>query len=98
MSASSTAEISGATRVLFILADPVAHVRTPQAINALAQRYSADCVMVPCEVAPANLGVVVRALRSALEPEVQPWEGWRTAGTLVIFRPLQATPWVEAGR
>ena len=40
--------------------------------------------------------VVVRALRSAVEPTVQPWEGWRTAGTLVVFRPLQSTPWVEA--
>src|SRR3954449_13193552 len=40
--------------------------------------------------------VVVRALRQALEPEAQPWEGWRTAGTLVVFRPLRATPWVEA--
>ena len=40
--------------------------------------------------------VVVRALRAALEPEPQPWEGWRTAGTLVVFRPLRATPWVEA--
>src|SRR3954469_12565210 len=39
--------------------------------------------------------VVVRALKAAIEPEAQPWEGWRTAGTLVIFRPLQATPWVE---
>src|SRR4051795_1189570 len=39
--------------------------------------------------------VVVRALRQAIEPSVQPWEG-RTAGTLVIFRPLAATPWVEA--
>src|SRR5919206_929261 len=40
--------------------------------------------------------VVVRALRQALEPEPQPWEGWRTAGTLVVFRPLEPTPWVEA--
>ncbi len=40
--------------------------------------------------------VVVRAMRQALEPEPQPWEGWRTAGTLVVFRPLEATPWVEA--
>src|SRR3954451_11083205 len=40
--------------------------------------------------------VVVRALRQALEREPQPWEGWRTAGTLVVFRPLKATPWVEA--
>ena len=40
--------------------------------------------------------VVVRALRQALEAEPQPWEGWRTAGTLVVFRPLAATPWIEA--
>src|SRR5918999_4436445 len=39
--------------------------------------------------------VVVRALRQAIEPVPQPWEGWRTAGTLVIFRPLSATPWVD---
>ncbi len=40
--------------------------------------------------------VVVRALRQALESEPQPWEGWRTAGTLVVFRPLAPTPWVES--
>src|SRR3954451_21199481 len=40
--------------------------------------------------------VVVRALKQALQPEVAPWEGWRTAGTLVVFRPLSATPWIEA--
>ena len=40
--------------------------------------------------------VVVRALKQALEPAAQPWEGWRTAGTLVVFRPLSSTPWVEA--
>src|SRR5215212_9357355 len=39
--------------------------------------------------------VVVRALRGALEAEPQPWDGWRTAGTLVAFRPLDATPWVD---
>ena len=39
--------------------------------------------------------VVVRALKTALEPVAQPWEG-RTAGTLVVFKPVAATPWVEA--
>jgi PAS domain S-box-containing protein len=38
--------------------------------------------------------VVVRALGKAIESEPQPWEGWRTAGTLVIFRPTEPTPWV----
>src|SRR5918994_3144481 len=39
--------------------------------------------------------VVVRALRQAIEAEPQPWEGWRTAGTLVVFRPTEPTPWVQ---
>src|SRR5215218_6675255 len=39
--------------------------------------------------------VVVRALRAALEAEPQPWDGWRTAGTLVAFRPTEPTPWVD---
>src|SRR3954462_2887494 len=39
--------------------------------------------------------VVVRALRGALEAEPQPWDGWRTAGTLVAFRPTQPTQWLE---
>src|SRR3954465_4320015 len=40
--------------------------------------------------------VVLRALKQALDPVAQPWEGWRTAGTLVVFKPLTATPWIEA--
>src|SRR5690349_18917768 len=39
--------------------------------------------------------VVVRALRGAIEADPQPWEGWRTAGTLVVFRPLAPTPWID---
>src|SRR6188768_3409667 len=39
--------------------------------------------------------VVERALKQALEPVAAPFEG-RTAGTLVVFRPLAATPWIEA--
>ncbi len=38
--------------------------------------------------------VVVRALRAALDDEPQAWDGWRTAGTMVAFRPLEPTPWV----
>src|SRR6478736_7834205 len=40
--------------------------------------------------------VVVRALKQAIEEEPAAWEGWRTAGTLVVFRPLAPTPWIEA--
>src|SRR3954451_14175152 len=38
--------------------------------------------------------VVVRALRQAIDDTPAPWEGWRTAGTLVVFRPTEPTPWV----
>src|SRR4051812_22112897 len=40
--------------------------------------------------------VVVRALRHGIEPRPQAWEDRRTAGTLVVFKPLAPTPWVQA--
>ena len=45
--------------------------------------------------APAAPGRRARAARPRSSPTAQPWEGWRTAGTLVVFRPLSATPWIE---
>src|SRR3954470_572620 len=39
--------------------------------------------------------VVVRALKQALEPIAAPVEG-RTAGTVVVSKPLSATPWIES--
>ncbi|MBA3821884.1 MAG: hypothetical protein H0X17_23575, partial [Deltaproteobacteria bacterium] len=39
--------------------------------------------------------VVVRAMRAAIDEEPQDWGGWRTAGTMIAFRPLALTPWVE---
>jgi shikimate dehydrogenase len=63
MSGQVSREITGRTRVLFILAQPVSHVRTPQAINALALERGADCVMVPCEVSSEDLGTVLSAIR-----------------------------------
>jgi shikimate dehydrogenase len=56
--------ISGKTHLTMILAHPIAHVRTPQAINELASQRGIDAVMVPVDVAPSDLGAVVGALRS----------------------------------
>ncbi|RUM96025.1 shikimate dehydrogenase [Pseudaminobacter arsenicus] len=56
--------ISGKTRVCAILADPVGHVRTPQALNALFERHAIDAVMVPFEVAPVDLVRTVDGLRA----------------------------------
>ncbi len=56
--------ISGKTRLFALVAHPVSHVRTPQAINALFETRELDAVMVPCEVAPDALARFVDGLRS----------------------------------
>nr|WP_219341872.1 MULTISPECIES: shikimate dehydrogenase [unclassified Herbaspirillum] len=54
--------INGHTRVIGILADPIGHVRTPQAFNALMASNAINAVLVPLQVAPADLASVVAAL------------------------------------
>ncbi|HEV2597900.1 hypothetical protein [Sphingopyxis sp.] len=56
-------EITGATRVLLIAADPVAHVKTPQALNAIAAERGRDIVMVPCHVDSSGLPALLEGLR-----------------------------------
>ena len=48
--------ISGKTGVVGIIADPIAHVRSPQAFNALMQARGRDVVMVPMRVTADQLG------------------------------------------
>jgi shikimate dehydrogenase len=57
------ADITGRTRVLGILAHPTEHVKAPPAINRIAQSRGRDAVMVPLNVAPADLASVIDALR-----------------------------------
>lgn len=57
------AGISGRTAVTVILAHPVAHVRTPQAMNAQYDAMGFDGVLVPIDVAPDDLATVVAGLR-----------------------------------
>lgn len=57
--------ISGHTRIFSILAQPVHHVRTPQALNALFEERSYDGVIVPIEVGPGDdLRKALDALRA----------------------------------
>lgn len=63
MSGRDMTEITGKTRVLGILADPVAHVKAPPGINAIATRRGRDAVLVPFHVAPGDLAGFVAALR-----------------------------------
>lgn len=57
------AEITGTTRLFAILADPIHHVRTPQAVNAYAKARGYDGVLVPMHVKAEGLSEVVSALR-----------------------------------
>jgi shikimate dehydrogenase len=47
--------LSGATRVYFIVGDPIAQVRSPSGVTAAMRTRSADAVVIPAQVAPADL-------------------------------------------
>jgi shikimate dehydrogenase len=55
--------ITGRTRLCAILADPIAHVRTPETFNALMAAGGQDAVLVPMHVTAETLAVSVTALR-----------------------------------
>ena len=61
--AASLYEITGHTRFLAIVADPVHHVKTPQRINALLHAHGIDAVMVPLHVGEGDLAAMMEALR-----------------------------------
>jgi shikimate dehydrogenase len=52
--------ITGTTRVFFILGDPVAQVRAPEVFNALFRKHGVDAVLVPIKIASADLEGFVR--------------------------------------
>ncbi|MGX8012313.1 shikimate dehydrogenase family protein [Mesorhizobium sp. ORM8.1] len=56
-------EITGRTRLLGILAHPTEHVKAPPEINRIARLRGTDAVMVPLNVAPADLESFVGGLR-----------------------------------
>ena len=62
----ATVEITGRTRLLALIADPVAQARSPAAVNRLlAERgRSGELVMVAMKVAPAGLADAVAGLRA----------------------------------
>ena len=55
--------ITGTTRIVGIIADPVAHVRTPQVMNAYFADHGIDAVMVPMHVARDGVSSVLAAAR-----------------------------------
>jgi shikimate dehydrogenase len=57
-------EISGATALLGILADPIAQVQTPRLVNELLRQRNQDAVLVPLHVGRDELLQVVAGLRA----------------------------------
>ncbi|MEX8494648.1 shikimate dehydrogenase [Sphaerotilus sp.] len=57
--------INGHTRVFLVLGHPVGQVRAPEVFNPLFQAHGVDAVLVPADVAPAQLGSFVRGALSA---------------------------------
>lgn len=56
--------ISGTTKVCFVVADPVMHLRTPQALNTIWEAGAQDVVTVPAHVSAAQLGDFVAGMRA----------------------------------
>lgn len=56
-------EITGNTRVFYIVGHPITQVRTPQVLNAWFQREALDAVMVPTHVKPEGLREIFDAFR-----------------------------------
>jgi shikimate dehydrogenase len=56
--------ITGHTRLLPILADPIGHVRTPEVFNAYLARIGVDALVIPAHVHSGDLRTAVDGLRS----------------------------------
>lgn len=56
--------LSGATRVIFIVGDPIAQVKSPAGVTAALRSRGADAIVVPAHVAPAELASWVAAVGS----------------------------------
>lgn len=57
-------DISGATRTVFVVADPILQVKTPSAQNVVWTRRGADVVTLPAHVGSDDLPAFLAGLRS----------------------------------
>lgn len=55
--------ITGRTRLVAVLGDPVAQVRAPELLNPLLAARGIDLVVIPVHARPDDLGTVVRGLQ-----------------------------------
>ena len=57
---------SGATRVYFIIGDPIAQVKAPAGLTCEFERRGRDAIVVPLQIAPADIGPGIRRCRVRL--------------------------------
>ena len=60
MSPTNSFELSGATRVHFIVGDPIAQVKSPAGVTQAFASHGQNAVCVPAHVSPANLAAWVQ--------------------------------------
>ncbi|MBR1177240.1 shikimate dehydrogenase [Bradyrhizobium sp. KB893862 SZCCT0404] len=56
-------EITGKSKIMFVLADPIDHVRASAVMNAYFQSIDDDVAVSPLHVLPGDLGAVVASIR-----------------------------------
>lgn len=56
---------SGATRLIFILGDPIAQVKAPAGLTREFERRGQDTIVVPLQLAPADVDAAITALSQA---------------------------------
>lgn len=55
--------ITGKTRILYMIADPIDHVRTPEVLNPLIAARGLDAIMVPVHYTPSDFATGWEAIR-----------------------------------
>lgn len=70
--------ISGTTKIFYMLAHPIAHVRTPEVINPLFKSRNIDAIMVPVHFTPEDFAAGWAAMKRT-----------RNLGGIVVSVPLK---------
>lgn len=60
-----TLQLDGATRVLAIVGDPIAQVKSPAGVSAALQQQGRNAILVPSHISPANLDAYVKGISLA---------------------------------
>ena len=56
--------LSGATRIVPVVGDPIAQVKSPGGVTAAFEKCGADAICYPVQVAPADFGAFITSVRT----------------------------------